>query len=242
MRARSQKVLIVDDEYVPRSLESIALEGTGRYETVETANALDALHELSVDGCTCVVVDMVMPDMTGMELVKLVRRDPRHRDIPIVLVLPEDCASEDLGARYPGVNDVIAKPFDPWDLVRRLDLLLGRSGETDANLTVESVLKGFPYPTMVIDSAHRVIIANTPFYDATDTGVDSCYLYCNRHLHEDGNIPERCPLEECVTTGKAAERRISTVMGDLRVMVYPLPSKFHDGRQLFLHVTEPIRP
>jgi CheY-like chemotaxis protein len=49
----TKRVLIVDDEYVPRSLESFALEGTGRYYTFEAANATDALTALSGEQFDC---------------------------------------------------------------------------------------------------------------------------------------------------------------------------------------------
>lgn len=218
----------------------MALEGTGRYSTVETANGLDALTELSSNRpFDCAVIDSAMPDMTGLELVRHIRKTTSPRTLPVILVLPEECSPEELHATYPGVNEVIAKPFDPWDLARRIDLLLG-GVSAGSPLSIEAVLRGFPYPTMILDTAHRVILANGTFYSATNTGVGACYLHCNQHVHGDGSVPEECPLEECMTTGRPVERSIQTLFGRMRVSVYPLEARLGQSNRLFLHLTQAI--
>ncbi len=237
--APTHRILIVDDEFVPRNLESIALESTGRYYTVEAGNGADAITALSGETCDCAIIDLAMPDMTGLELVRLIRQNRANRDLPIVLVLPEGLEPGEAPKHYPGVTKVIAKPFDPWDLSRLVDMLVGTMDNSENVLSIEAVLRGFPYPTMILDAYHHVVLANGAFYEATETGVGACYVYCNQEMHEDGQVAQGCPLDECATTGKPAERMIGTVMGDMRVSVYPLATKVGNGDRLFLHVTQP---
>lgn len=238
--APTHTVLIVDDEYVPRSLESIALEGTGRYYTLSTGNAVDALEALSQSECHAAIVDFEMPDMTGLELIEHIRRSRGNGDLKVVLVMPEGTSAAELAAAYAGVDRVIGKPIDPWSLVRELDELTGATDNSDEVLSIESLLKGFPYPTMILDSEHNVVLANGEFYKQTGTGIGSCYVHCMEEMHDDHAVPGNCPLEESVRTGRSVERDVRTVMGDMRVSVYPLPTRAGGKDRLFLHVTMPV--
>lgn len=237
--APTHRVLIVDDELVPRGLESLALESTGRYYTIEARNGVDALTAMTGEKYDCAIIDLAMPDMSGDELVRMIRRDSENRDLPIVLVLPEGTLPGSGTKDHPGVTKVIAKPFDPWHLAQLVDSLTGAVSDPQHVLSVEAVLRGFPYPTMILDAKHHVILANGPFYEKTDTGVSECYVYCNEHLHDDEKVPFDCPLEEAIRTGAPVEHDVDSVMGRLRVAVYPLENHVGAGTQLFLHVTQP---
>lgn len=236
----THRVLIVDDQYVPRSLESMALEGTGRYYAIEAGSGTDALTLMTGEKFDCMVVDFSMPDMSGVELIEQVRSDPANDGIPIVLVLPEGAHAGATAWSATGASQVIAKPFEPWDLARVLDGLTGALDGPDHILSVEAVLRGFPYPTMIMDGEHRVLLANGAFYEATHTGVGECYVYCMEQMHEDEQVVEACPLEECVRTGKQAERTVTTNFGKMRVSVYPLSTRTSVGDPLYLHVTQPV--
>lgn len=234
----THRVLIVDDEYVPRSTESFALEGTGRYYTLEAGNAADALTMLDQDDYDCAVIDLSMPDMSGIELITMIRNNGDKRNLPIVLVLPED-SHDERPPTFAGPTHVISKPFQPWDLARLLDQITGDIENSEHVLSVESVLRGFPYPTMILDAHHHVLLANGAFYDSTGTGVGECYIYCMEHMHEDGAVPAQCPLDRCVTSGEAAENVVDTNFGRMRTSVYPLAIRTGGGERLYLHVTQP---
>jgi CheY-like chemotaxis protein len=243
--SRTRKVLIVDDEYVPRSLETVALEGTARYATTEAGNATDALTLLAGSEYDCVVVDLDMPDMSGDDLIGMIRANREQKRIPIVLVLPESSRDDESLLDHPGATRVITKPFDPWDLARLLDILTGALTDESHSLSVEAVLRGFPHPTMVLDEEHRVILANGEFYKNTGTGVGECYVYCMEQLHSGAEIPPTCPLQESARTGLPSERTVATVFGAMKVFVYPLATTTGDSRRLYLHVTQPaeeLRP
>lgn len=234
------RVLIVDDQSVPRSLESFALEGTGRYFTMQASNASDALTMLASEEYDAAIIDVDMPDMSGVELVTKIRERIGHSRLPIVLILPRE---QDSGVddNYDcGATETIQKPFDPWELARVLDTLTGPIDGLDQVLSVEAVLQGFPYLTMILDGEHHVLLANGPFYEATGTGIGECYVHCMHEMHEGGEVPDVCPLEEAKLGGRAASREVETNFGRLRTSVYPLAIKTSEGNALYLHVTEPI--
>lgn len=236
---RAHRVLIVDDQAIPRNLESFALEGTGRYLTIEAGNASDALTELIGGGYDCAVIDLDMPDMTGLELITMIRRTNGFGSLPIVLVMPDDPDRVSGDVQPNSASRVLTKPFNPWDLTRVLDDLLGPIEESPHSLSVEAVLRGFPYPTMILDAHHSVVLANDVFYEKSLTGVGEGHIVCNDALHEGGEISPSCPLDECVRTGAAATRDVDSLLGPLRVSVYPLAARTGDDKQLYLHVTQP---
>lgn len=234
-----RSVLIVDDQAVPRSLEGFALDGTGRYAAAEAANGSDALLLLSDRHFDCAVIDLDMPDMSGVELIEAIRKRLEYSDMPVVLILPEGADPELRSLERYRSCRVLAKPFDPWDLAKLLDSLTGALADSNHILSVDAVLRGFPYPTMVLDAHHHVLVANGSFYSATDTGLGECYVYCNEQMHGDSKVPETCPLEESVRTGAPAERVIETLFGAMRVSVFPLAILGPDDRPVYLHVTTP---
>jgi len=236
---QAHRVLIVDDQAVPRDLESFALEGTGRYLTIETGNASDALTALIGGDYDCAVIDLDMPDMSGLELITMIRRSQDYAKLPIVLVLPDHSGVEEGSHETLGATRVITKPFNPWDLALLLDDLFGPIEESPHVLSVEAVLQGFPYPTMILDSEHHVVLANRVFYDLSMSGVGENHIVCADMLHDPRVVPDFCPLDECSKTGEAAIRDIDTVFGSMHVSVYPLAARTGDDKRLFLHVTQP---
>lgn len=100
-----------------RGFVSSILEATGRYEVVEVDNGFDALRALPRGDYALIVTDVNMPDVSGIELTKFVRGNPKYKEIPVV-VISTDSASKDLQrAREAGASDFLAKPFTAEELL-----------------------------------------------------------------------------------------------------------------------------
>jgi two-component system, chemotaxis family, sensor kinase CheA len=116
-------ILLVEDSITTRTQEKRILEGAG-YEVVAAVNGLDALQKLSTRVFDAVVSDVEMPHMDGLTLTERIRREPKHNELPIILVT--SLASEEDKRRgvEVGANAYIAKPtFDQGvllDTLRRL--------------------------------------------------------------------------------------------------------------------------
>jgi CheY-like chemotaxis protein len=233
-------VLIVDDQVAARELTAFALETTGRYAVMRSSNATDALVYMDNRDFDCLVLDLDMPDMSGVDLLKLLRRREGRVTPPVIMVIPEGMRPGDAELAEVHVDGYVTKPFEPWDLCTLLDSMTGAITEASHLLSVDAVLGGFPYPTMVLDADHRVLLANSPFYQGTGTGIGDRYVHCSDELHEGGVVPEHCPLDAAVRSGSAQERTIETILGTMRVSVYPLSVTGPDGRALYLHVTQPM--
>lgn len=112
-------VLVVDDEYSGRqTLESI-LEGEG-YNIEMAENGMQALEMARRILPDVMLLDVMMPGMTGFEVCKHVRNDPLLAEIPIIVLTALDDRDSLLTALKAGADDFISKPFDRFELRARL--------------------------------------------------------------------------------------------------------------------------
>lgn len=111
-------VMVVDDEPDIRYLLRITLERAG-YAVVEAAHGEAALEQVRRSRPQLVLTDRMMPRMNGSDLISRLRTDESTSAIPIVLV------SSTLGDQA-GADAVVAKPFDPGELIVLVDRLTGK--------------------------------------------------------------------------------------------------------------------
>ncbi|MBH96333.1 MAG: phosphate regulon transcriptional regulatory protein PhoB [Gammaproteobacteria bacterium] len=118
-------VLIVDDESSIREMLAIALEMAG-FKTVQAENAASALKQIASRLPDLMIVDWMMPNVSGLELCRRLRRNPDTASIPLILLT----ARVEEGAKITGLevaDDYITKPFSLRELVARLKAILRRT-------------------------------------------------------------------------------------------------------------------
>ena len=118
-------VLVVDDN--PESLEMVAALLRTRGFDVDTAvdgpGALDSLDRHRPD---VVLLDVMMPAMSGMEVLDRIRASPQHAAIPVILVTGRSSDEDMLEGYKFGADYYIRKPFTPRQLLHGIGLVLGR--------------------------------------------------------------------------------------------------------------------
>lgn len=108
-------VLVVDDSPTIRRMVKVALADVAP-TFVEAATGLEAIEQLTLNTVQLIVLDLNMPDMHGLDVLKFVRRHPTYRNLPvIVLTTRGDESSRDL-AMQAGATAYITKPFSPTAL------------------------------------------------------------------------------------------------------------------------------
>lgn len=120
----SEKViLIVDDNQYMRQLIGHMLRAFDVGMVLHATNAKDAFDEISQTTVNCMIVDWLMPKMTGLEFVHHVRTSPQSPkpDIPIILCSGHTEKARVLEARDCGVSEVLTKPVSPRSLMEKLD-------------------------------------------------------------------------------------------------------------------------
>ena len=117
------RVLVVDDDAQTRHLLEVLLQSEG-LETVLAENGQQALEVVKTFKPHLILLDLMMPGMTGFEVVKKLKRDPETRSIPVILVSAlEDRASRLQGLKA-GAEEFLTKPIDHTDLQIRVRNLL----------------------------------------------------------------------------------------------------------------------
>jgi two-component system phosphate regulon response regulator PhoB len=109
----------VDDAADVRQLAHMSLAAFGFevHEAGDGQSALATAHRVQPD---CVVLDLHLPDMSGLEVCRALRRDPATRNCTIVMLTSEASAGEKVEAFTFGVDEYIVKPFSPRDLATRI--------------------------------------------------------------------------------------------------------------------------
>lgn len=118
------RVLIADDEPHIRRLVSFTLTNRG-YEVLEAADGGEALAMVAAERPDLVLLDVMMPVMTGYDALKRLKADPETADIPIVMLSAKSQRTEIAEGLRNGAVDYICKPFTPKDLVQRIGEILG---------------------------------------------------------------------------------------------------------------------
>jgi putative two-component system response regulator len=115
----TSKVLIVDDEYTGRQTLESVLEGEG-YQLEMAENGPQAIETARAILPDVILLDVMMPGMTGFEVCQRIRNDPQLEEIPIILITALDDRDSMLKGLQAGADDFISKPFDRYELRARL--------------------------------------------------------------------------------------------------------------------------
>lgn len=124
MPAAPTVLVVEDDPVILRLLEvNFDLEGFTVLQAQDGAEGLDAarLHRPDV-----IVTDIMMPKMTGIELVAALREDATTAGIPVLLLSAKAQTSDLKAGMDAGADDYVTKPFEPLDLIERVNVLLSR--------------------------------------------------------------------------------------------------------------------
>jgi two-component system, chemotaxis family, chemotaxis protein CheY len=112
-----QKILIVDDSATIRKMVRASLRPLADAEFVEATNGLEAIEQIAIAPIALIILDLNMPDMHGVDVLKFVRRHQVCRNVPvIVLTTRGDDASRDT-AMSAGATQYLTKPFVPHVLL-----------------------------------------------------------------------------------------------------------------------------
>jgi two-component system chemotaxis response regulator CheY len=120
--------LVVEDSPTMRQLITFALKRIPGSKVIEANDGIDALKKLSTQKFDIILTDINMPIMDGLKLVSMVRNDPVHKAIPIVIITTEGADEDRKRGLALGANAYIAKPIQTADLLSVVNQIIsGRS-------------------------------------------------------------------------------------------------------------------
>jgi two-component system phosphate regulon response regulator PhoB len=156
------KILVVDDEPDALELIEVNLKGAG-FDVLTAANGRQALEKARATLPALILLDVMLPELDGLEVCKSLRRDPQTASIPIIMLTARAAEIDRVIGLELGADDYITKPFSPRELILRVKNLLKRM-VTPLERAQQIRLAG-----MVIDRARHSVTYNDKPLDLTLT-------------------------------------------------------------------------
>ncbi len=121
------KILIVEDESAVRELLTATLLGA-EYMVLEAGDASEAQGIVGEHRPSLVLVDWMLPGMSGLEFAKWLKRDQQYSEIPVIMLTARDEEDYKVLGLEAGIDDYVTKPFSTRELVARIKAVLRRVG------------------------------------------------------------------------------------------------------------------
>ena len=121
----SKKILIVEDEHDILQLVKLYLEKEG-FRTVSAMTGTEALRHVKQEKPDLVVLDLMLPEIDGLEVCKRLRSAPATAMLPIIMLTAKAEESDTIIGLELGADDYVIKPFSPKTLVARIKALFRR--------------------------------------------------------------------------------------------------------------------
>ncbi|GAA0406229.1 response regulator transcription factor [Microbispora corallina] len=128
-----QRLLVVDDEPVVRELLSATLRFAG-YTVASAATGAQAIDAARAESPALVLLDVMLPDMDGFEVIRRLRELPRPLEggrpgtVPVLFLTARDATADKINGLRLGGDDYVTKPFDLEELLARIEAVLRRAG------------------------------------------------------------------------------------------------------------------
>lgn len=135
-RSETRKILAVDDEQDVLELLSYNLSRDG-FEVTTATDGEEALKKIRAKGFDLVLLDLMLPGMTGLEICRIIRNGPETKHLPIIMLTAKTEEVDRILGLEMGADDYLTKPFSPRELVARAKAVLRRVTKEP---TVERIL------------------------------------------------------------------------------------------------------
>src|SRR5579864_303792 len=147
----SKQILIVEDERPIREMIAFGLKRAG-FDVREAEDCRAARAALADRRPDLVLIDWMLPDNSGLELTRSLKRERETRDMPVIMLTARAEESDKVAGLDGGADDYMTKPFSPRELIARVNAVLRRAGTTDETETLR-------FEALTLDrAAHRVMV------------------------------------------------------------------------------------
>ena len=183
-----ERILVVDDEPDIVALVVYHLAKAG-FRISTASNGADALRIAQQDRPALIVLDLMLPGMSGLEVLEQLRADESGQDVAVLLLTARRDEPDRIKGLSSGADDYLTKPFSPQELVLRVRNILRRMAQTQSGLP-DVVRVG---PSHIDRAAHRVTVENAEL-DLTPTEFKLLLTLAERR----GRVQSRALLLEIV--------------------------------------------
>ena len=130
----------VDDDNTIRDIEVYTLEQTG-FEARGFADGISMLEALKDEIPELIILDIMMPETDGLEILKKLRSESAYKDIPVIMATAKGTEMDKIGGLNSGADDYLVKPFGVMEMVARVNAVLRRTAkkEPSTDITVGNI-------------------------------------------------------------------------------------------------------
>lgn len=120
-----KRILVIDDEINICTVIQACLENLGGWETLTALSGKEGLAIAQTQQFNAILLDVMMPDVDGLTLLRMLQNDSATQAIPVILLTAKVQSADMAQFAKLGVTGVIAKPFDPLTLAEQVGSILG---------------------------------------------------------------------------------------------------------------------
>ncbi|WP_138416148.1 response regulator transcription factor [Aquibacillus sediminis] len=165
------KILVVDDEKMIIEVLEAYFDKEG-WEVYRAANGIDALKKVKEVNPDLMILDLMLPDISGEEVCRLTRKD---NDVPIIMLTAKSAEDDLINGIVIGADDYVTKPFSPREVVVRAKAILRRVSKTnisnqlsfnDGHLCIDPVKKQVTLqgnPLSLTPNEYKILVAMASF-------------------------------------------------------------------------------
>lgn len=169
-----KRILIVDDEHDLCDILTYNLRANG-YTTLSAYSAEEA-QKTNIANCDLLLLDVMLPGMSGFDFAKQLKADPLTAQIPIIFLTAKDTEDDTLTGFGIGADDYISKPFSVREVIARVKAVLKRSTRTEED--PDNCIK---YEGLEIDTSTKTVVVDGKKADLTHTEYGLLCLMLTYH-------------------------------------------------------------
>ena len=162
------KVLLVDDEKDITALIAYHLEREG-FRVLQAHDGLQALEVIKHERPGLLVLDLMLPHLSGLDVCRRLRREPETARLPILILTAKAEETDKVLGLELGADDYLTKPFGPRELVARVKALIRRSEEVSAEEVVKAGSLEIDLGRYTVAVRHRAIELTAKEFDLLKT-------------------------------------------------------------------------
>lgn len=222
----SDRILIVDDEPNFLRMLEFTLQSAG-YDVISAETGQEGLEKIQIAHPHLAILDVSLPDMTGIELCEQLRQDSNTLEIPIIMLSARSQTQDKIKGLRAGSDEYVTKPIDPEEIVARVEALLSRSRSL-RQASAQSMKKGKVFAFMgsqggVGTTTVALNIASALAQRTSDTAMAELRPYLGTAALHLGMTPDRTlgdllASEVSDIDQQQLDRHLSTHTSGLRVL------------------------
>ena len=119
LNGKAKKILVVEDSGLARKalVKVVASKG---YDTVEAADGFEAMGKLGEEIPDLVLLDLILPKMDGYAVLSAMKKDPRYKNIPVIVLTSRDALFDKLKGKMSGTDEYLTKPIKPEEVIEKV--------------------------------------------------------------------------------------------------------------------------